>query len=388
VALTAGQSDNSAAPGFLQTWVRTPFHATLTTFVALIAGLLGSVYAEDIKSSFPLAWTGLTEWSWTALSFWIFAAVFCVLFWARQRSDDEARDALVATTAGLASTTTSVAAKADEIRKFVQTLPPVTFRTQLSALGRTAMTVADTVAPRFLHPDRTSDELTNAIQTLLRSIATLAWVFDKEPHDGDVRVPYACNVMVFVPINAAGPPFSNTVIEKLKFVERTAVGALMGALELRREFSASTAHRDGPDVEVPELALPVPRTVLDAYGRFVVLPGAPRAFLTGKTDGYTDSADLAKWCEEKGDFLKAVVDDLRAYFSETGTGNRAASFLSRPLQRAGNTFAVMNLHAAKAGIVGPEGDRRIEFLLMMEPFFGLLESLLILAVPADIDQRT
>ena len=39
----------------LATWLATPHYATVTTVLAVVAGMLGSVYSREIALSFPLS---------------------------------------------------------------------------------------------------------------------------------------------------------------------------------------------------------------------------------------------------------------------------------------------------------------------------------------------
>ena len=62
--------------------ISSPVYATITTVLAVIAGLLGSVYQNDIARAFPLVWAG--PWgsvSGRAVVFWVSVLVFAILFW-------------------------------------------------------------------------------------------------------------------------------------------------------------------------------------------------------------------------------------------------------------------------------------------------------------------
>jgi hypothetical protein len=47
-----------------------PLYATLVTLLAVIAGVLGSVYSPEIGRSFPLYWGPYDSFSLKALLFW------------------------------------------------------------------------------------------------------------------------------------------------------------------------------------------------------------------------------------------------------------------------------------------------------------------------------
>jgi len=132
------------------------------------------------------------------------------------------------------------------------------------------------------------------------------------------------------------------------------------------------------DAAVRALALPIPVDIKDASGRPSVLPGAPLAFVNGTPDGYMDSNTLAKWCREKGNFLPSAVDELEEYFSSGGDGKDARSFVSVPLLDDDGPFAVLNIHANRPDLLGPEPARRLNFLQMVESLIHDLRTLLLL----------
>jgi amino acid permease len=91
-------------------WAGTAWYATITTVLAAVAGLFGSVYSTEIGRSFPLFLGPYNAVSKNAIAFWITLILFAVLFFQRQRHDDAARMRLENTSAA--------------IQELVATLPP------------------------------------------------------------------------------------------------------------------------------------------------------------------------------------------------------------------------------------------------------------------------
>jgi hypothetical protein len=228
-----------------------PYYATVTTLSALIAGLLGSVYSQDIGHAFPLTlrgpWSG---WSPRAIVFWCAAILFCLLFFVRQRYDDELRSEL--------------AEKTNEIRRLVQTLPPATFRATLADLFAVNARIVDAAAPRLLNPGVPVDDVKATIRSLLQSLALLASAYDGDPFFEDRRALYAANIMVFVPRSEGGIPFPDFIRERIRFLPAMFdVNSLRGVLLLRNDLAATRSDRNAEDIRVPDIALPIPNRTFD-----------------------------------------------------------------------------------------------------------------------------
>jgi MFS family permease len=59
---------------------------TLITLLTLVAGILGSIYTQDIKQAFPfvvISWDQPWQWSWRASSFWVAGLGASVCFFLR-----------------------------------------------------------------------------------------------------------------------------------------------------------------------------------------------------------------------------------------------------------------------------------------------------------------
>jgi hypothetical protein len=335
-----------------------PAYATATTVLAVVAGLLGSVYQDDVAHAFPLVLRG--PWgplSLKAVVFWASVVVFAVMFFFRQLSDDESRLRLADT--------------ADRVETLVRTMPPRAFQSQLAKMIGTSHSSMAQLLPRDKRSDLRREDLAGLTRALLNSIARLALIYDNEP----VGAAYSANVMIFVPLDGGRLP--DEVAAALRFYPKDYdLSRLAGALVLRTELSATSDTTDipGPDTSVMAIALPIPSETTHG-GRWNTLPGAPKAFVTQEVDGYDDSGTLGEWCEKSGDFPPSVTDELRHYFT-TGAGRVIRSFISRPLVFGGTVSGVLNLHSNRKDILGDTDERMPAFLAMMAPLFLQLESTL------------
>jgi hypothetical protein len=215
----------------------------------------------------------------------------------------------------------------------------------------------------------------------------LALIYDDQPLGADGPVVYSANVMLWVPRPEGAWP--EGLRKRLRFcADDVDLGQLLGVLELRPDLSATSQVADlpPPDPDVPAIALPVPRDPR-RNGRWQVLPGAPKAFLTERVDGYDDAATLAEWCRQTGDFRPSVIEELRLYFNE-GDGNVVRSFISRPLlMPEGQKLGVLNLHSNQPDILGDFDERMPAFQAMLTPIFLELEAAIVLLIKAEAEGK-
>jgi hypothetical protein len=355
--------------------VSSALYATATTVLAVIAGLLGSVYQDDVARAFPLVLSGPWEgMSLRALAFWFCVVLFAMMFFARQRWDDLSRDRLA-----------KAALKSEEstgrIEELVQTLPPRAFQTQLAEMYLAVHGAAGSVVTRSVREGADSGDLVVVIRSILYSIATLASLYDDQPMTDRGAAVYAANVMLFVPRLEGATPFAEDL--RLLFLPDTYDRRrLKGALLLRPDLS-STSAADAVDAAVPVIALPVPE-VAEKDGRWTALPGAPRALLLGEADGYADTQTIAEWAEQKGDFAPSVREALARYFTD-GEGRNIRSFISRPIGLGADgvtPLGVLNIHANRPNLLGPNVQKRQIFQALLTPVLvelaDALQSLLVL----------
>lgn len=340
------------APAWSRRFVGNPVFAAIVAAIAALVGLLGSVYQSEIAGSFPLTLT--SGFSLRSLIFWVALFGLAYAVYLRQVVDDEARGKLLKTTEAAEETSR-------RIEEFVQTLPPRAFQSELARAVAAVHNAVSSALPRTATPESRPEELMTVIRAVLHSIASLALIYDDQPLFDGQPARYSANVMVFAPI-------ANGNIGRINFFpDEYDRAQLAGVLTLRQELSATSESADEPDADVPSIHLPVPPTALKG-GRWIALPGAPLAYLTRETAGYTDTSNLAEWCREKGNFPPSVQDELNDYFLN-GAGREIRSFVSRRLGDVG----VLNVHANKPDLLGGRNERRETFQALLTPILQDLE---------------
>jgi hypothetical protein len=340
----------------VQRFVGSALFAAVTAAFAATVGLLGSVYQSEIARAFPLNPTGRSDdFSVRTLVFWTALGLLAFMVYLRQVADDEVRTKLIETTKGAERTSR-------RIEDFVQTLPPRRFQTDLQSSVIAVHNAVSAIAPRRLADNVSTLDLGEVIRAALHSLASLGLSFDDRLPSGEGRVVYSANIMAFVP---------RDVIRRSElrfFAEDQDLNSVRGGLRILAALSATSDERTGPsaDANLPQISLPVPLNPKQG-DKFIALPGAPLAFITGNVTGYLDTATLAKWCEDEGDFRPSVVDEVRAYFS-TGPGKDIRSFVSTRLNAAdGSAVGVLNLHANRTDLLGPRPEKRDTFLALSTP---------------------
>jgi hypothetical protein len=325
---------------------RGPLYATLVTILAVIAGLLGSVYSREIGNAFPFYWGPYDSVSPHALGFWSTLFTFALLFFCRQSATDRARQQFV---------------------DLLRTLPPADFLSSFDSV----LTECEEAAATVLRDSALNTEaIERAIRVVLDGVVTLAALFDGRPYG----VTYAANIMVFRDTRSLPQTELSTLKERLKFLDpETDPRALHGVLDLELLLSTTTATpgEPEPDSDLQPLCLPIPTSIRSDDGRrWRLLPGAPLAFESGAMELYTDTSTLGDWCRKYGDFSGTVCGAVETYFGSS-SGMRIRSFVSFPLSGVG----VVNIHRDQPGLLGEKEQAR-QFLPLMHPFRSLCLQLL------------
>ena len=342
---------------------RTPVYAAVVTLLGLFAGLLGSLYADDIKAAFPFV-IGHGSVSRPAALFWGAALMTTVLFFFGQRAGEADRK----------ESETRLDQRSAELSRLIRTLPPSDF---LSTFRKIFWDCGNALVETVNSPpdELTPDAIEGAIRIVLFGVATLAQKFDAAAPD----VVYASNIMLFRPADTLSGSEGENVRSFLKFSPaETDLQALRGVLVLKRKLSTTTAGGTPPaaDDSLIPLALPVPTEIRDQRtGRWKALPGAPMAFSTGGLEAYIDTLTLGAWCRRDGDFPESTAAAIDEYFRS----NRARfvrSFISiaiKPLQ--GDAVGVLNIHRNQPGLL-EEKEPVQQFAPLVSPFIFLLIRLL------------
>jgi hypothetical protein len=243
----------------LEPFFRGPIYATLVTLLAVIAGVLGSVYSPEIGKSFPLYWGPYDSFSLQVLLFWSTLLAFALLFFFRQAATDKARQQLV---------------------ELIRTLPPADF---LSEFDRVLSQCEQAVEQVRNGSVQTAETIEGAIRVVLDGIVTLAGLFDGRPYG----VTYAANIMLFRETRSMPEAELELLMNRLRFRDPMVnARALKGVLDLQLSLSTTTARAGAdPDTNLQPLALPIPPSMRSEDGRrWSLLPGAPLAFATGNME--------------------------------------------------------------------------------------------------------
>ena len=231
--------------------LRSSAYAAFVSFCGLFAGLLGSLYAKEIKNAFPLVF-GRGPVSYHALLFWTSASAATLLFFLAQRGSEAERR----------ESEQRLGQQAEKLAQLVRTLPPSdflsTFRKIFWDCSAALSEILDTTEQEL-----SSSIVQQAIRLVLGGVATLAQKFDGAPSD----VLYAANVMIFRPAEQ----LDDAKIEELKngplrfSPPETDLRVLRGVLTL--ELNLSTTTEGGSswavDTSLIPLALAVPREAWD-----------------------------------------------------------------------------------------------------------------------------
>jgi hypothetical protein len=298
-----------------------PFIGGVTAVLTVLAGAMASFYTAEIKANLvPWPWTAFAELSVQASGFW--ASIFAVgtLFvgaqWASHRQSTRAREAARIQVQALSSLVSRI-----------ETLPSedflASYQTFVRNAGRSALVAINS-------PDNAA-LLDPAIRNILAAILEVARKYDS----AEPEATYAANIMLFradQPMEAKKP---------VSIVDHVAAGAagepgLEGVLEVVRSLSTtSNLPGNGPDQDVAELVIPVPKETKPAKSGNLaevhpVLPGAAWAFVYKEFAGFATLDKLDEWLRLRSSASPESKEAIRSYFREGGAGAKISSFASRP----------------------------------------------------------
>jgi len=343
-------------------WAGTAQYSAIVSLVALFAGLLGSLYADDIKAAFPF-WWHRGQISTTATFFWLTAVLGTLMFFAAQQASENERT----------KSERRLEKRSIQLAQLVRTLPPADFLSTFRQIFWECSVALEGIL------DATETELNpslveGAVRVVLAGVAKLAQKFDGA--SSDVR--YAANIMLFRPTGGLPDPEVDKIRAILRFAPpETDLRALRGVLILERGLS--TTNKIGipleADPDLVPLALAVPKTDHDPQtNRWRVLPGAPMAFCTGSLEAYTDTNTLGEWCRREGDFPESTASAIDNYF-KSQPAQRDRSFVSIALKPFdGEPIGVLNVHRDRVGLL-KEKEPVQQFTPLVSPFVFMLISM-------------
>jgi hypothetical protein len=316
---------------------RSSYWGAVMTLILIVAGLLGSLYPDDIKGAIPrLGFKPFTR----AVIFWGTALIGALMFYVRQRASDHAR----------AASERRLTDRAKELGTLITTMPPADFLSRCQTLHWESSAAVNELLKTPVD-QMPRGEIERTIRVLLNGVAMLAHHFDAARSDSH----YAANLMIFVASESFESMQLPILRAKLFFAEPDVdLLSLAGVLDLNLMLSAtSEPGNDASDPELQPFALPVPSKTESDLGISRVLPGAPRAFVQRAPDIYRDTMTLADWCQNEGDFGKSVTRQVREYF----TNRQFRSFVSLPLYWPDKIpIAVLNIHRDAPGILRSDAN--------------------------------
>lgn len=357
-----------------------PWYAGLTAMFGGLAGLIGSIYSNQIVTVFPFCLLSGSGPEWgpavAALLFLILLIVFGVMFAtgfrAQLSSQSEAASEL---SEGVDSVKAAFKEQLIELEKTVRSLPPdrylVEFEDQCQfalAEASAALACDDVTIAKQLLPE--------AIKTCLAAILLLAVAYD--PPAKSVR--YTVNIMRIRPIPPEGPERQKIVSRLQLFEQGASLDQLEGVLELLPEFMLSGVDEDPPsngtsdaleeqlermdaELEARRIYLPVPKPEFRFDGSLTtVIPGAPAAWCTpGALQYFADTSMLPEILRRDTALRASVAEAASQYFREHEIGKTVKSFVSLPFglpvtgsESEPRSLGVVNVHSSATGLLGPE----------------------------------
>lgn len=370
----------SRAPQSIQGWklVGSALLAGITAVLGAVVGLLGSIYSQEIKSSWPFGEASFwrvgeaLELNLPVCVFYLSLFALGFLIFVNMRGQGRAYERSIDHLDRLMrdqgkAYDTSIR----HLDRLIRTVPPSDYLkyfedTLLESGGLTAFALGPRGDPAALYV---------AINSCLASLGELARGLDECPED----VRFGVNLMCFVPYDNSSVPLPH-----LDFWDGGDQTQLEGYLQLLPEFSIClTSEETSLDETVPPLLLPIPKPEFsqDTKGRTLLLPGAPHAY---RADAnlfvWPDTAEIPEWCRRKTGFRPTVADDLEAYF-RSAAGQHVKSFVSVPIFSPSETDGVelqvcgiVNIHSNRTGVLGAEGPKL--FLSLTAPYKLMLGALL------------
>lgn len=367
----------------IEDFLRRPLTSTFITLLVLVTGGVASLASVEIRNAFPFYWGWSLSFSGWAIAFWSMAFMSAILFFLRQVAVDTAREQaqseLRDTATSMLGLQKHASSQMELLDALVRTMPPENFLEHFvqyyAASEKSIETAYRTAGPGQVEASRL------AILTVLRVIASLAKQFDGNRPDRR----YAANVMLFTSAQDLSEQQIASFAEDVLFCDETVdPRKLRGVLELVPHYSCSDDESLVPDDRLRRIVLPIPATPKNPKGKWLVLPGAPMAFVTGMVSSFIDTkSSMKEWLDNEGDFQELIKDRLVTYFAEH---QHVRSFVSIPLLPSERLYAksgeaeaiaplgVLNIHTDHAGLLrhdstaATRGSPLSNFNAIIQPF--------------------
>lgn len=341
-----------------------PLFGSILTLMAIITGMVGSIFSAEIRNAFPFYW-GKGIWSWEACLFWCLALCASCGYFFRESAQANEQQRLQRETLK----------QAKEFECLVRTLPPKGFLSAFGDLYGSAYGIQNLVQEDPCSPEM----LQTGIRNILRIIAILTAKFDHDPHD----VTYAANVMIFRRTDDIPVGEKAAVVSRLYFCDGYAgLEGVKGILDLRTDLSTTNNSQEAEvDPAMQSIALGVPIHPRTIENRYRVIPGAPLAFVEKRADLYADTSLLPEWCKTSGDFTQEMINKLSNHFRDSPV----RGFVSIPLlhilddgsdDEENDPIAILNVHCTRPGLLA-QGEALAHLEDLIRPFRMMLVKLLL-----------
>ncbi len=319
--------------------------AVLLTIMATFIGLVGGLYASELRSYYP--WCVIEQkecagYAWKISAFYLVLFAFAVLFYLRERATSIHADK-----------------RESELLSAIRTMPPanvmqsfeIAYKLFLSRVEESDQIVVE-------GGNGNLDQIDEGIRNGLDAMTVLAADFQRTP-----GTRYAANIMLFRATPDIQDHEREAVFERLgPYVDGQSLDGLAGILDLLPELSASTDDQDDsfdPDPSLKPMALPVPREERSKNnGQKRYLPGAPTALVEGRYLIDDTHRLLAIYeTQREYDLPPGIFQKIDSYFRETNEGQMVRSFMSLMLYYrdpglVGDEIAigVVNIHSDRVNL--------------------------------------
>lgn len=336
---------NDAAPS---SFFRKPISAWLIAFGGTAIGIWLEFHSERIESLTGILWAQLRAGdlghgyvAWEGIGFWVACIAWATMVYLRLRKDDDVSEDRVR-----------------ELTRAINRAPDASVVINYPTLYfQPCIEVLRPVCVTSLPSEHAKKVLADKIVKALKCIAQMAKHFAGQ-HEAD----YGANIML------AATPDQFSLIRatmNLKFHDPNELVTLRAILYSREALCvASCAEELKPRRVVPAIAVPVPRAEV------LAIPGAPRAFLSGKPGVHSDAWSLHEDCS---DLAKPVRDEIGQFFSAHGAGKHIRSFASFRLGTEGaSPIGILNIDSNTCGVLGPEPNYYPTFHALLVPIMAAL----------------
>ena len=371
--------------------------------LAVILGSIASLYADELRHSFPFVWPGskpFTEWS-LSIPVCIFWALLLLVTWlagiqarylARTSQNTErvintssatitkVDSNLVEVSDNLSTVSTNLAAGVADLTTLIQTMPPKNFLDIYAQQYVSCLNAINTLEDTMGNNDTVQDQnIQTTIRTIMASIVGLSQHWDDEDPASNDHI-YRANVMIYRDSREfQQPPAFAKLMHMLKFCDKELLHksrdpklydgylVLDTALTVTSNISPKEPARD-----IQPIALAVNQPDTDNTSPDRLVPGAPHAFFYRKSHWIDATQELTS--KNRDPYLAPFLDEMEEYYAQD---TRALSILSIPLyppeyiranpDREGNpVLAVLNIYR-NSHYISKNEDRSRQFVNLITP---------------------